>query len=248
MLLLYVSEIIPKTLGAIFYKRLAIPSAYIINFFTFITKPFSFISSFLVKGFKKDNDKDITKEEILVNAQMGEEKGIIGEFEGDVIENTLNLNKCKVEDMLTPRSVVFGIEKDTKISDALKLDGIYKYSRIPIYDKVIDEVVGIVLSKDIFKKVINKETNISIEEIKREITEINENIPALKALRMFFSKKQHMFLVLDNYEQTAGVLTLEDCIETLLGVEIMDETDTNEDLQKFAKKNSKIEKPEASNA
>lgn len=172
---------------------------------------------------------------------MVEDGGHIDEKESDFIENVLSLSKIKVEDILTPRSVIFAVEKQASISDILKTEGVMKFSRIPVYDTTIDNIIGVVFSKKIFKLAIENK-NASIEEVMKPMFTINENIPVSYTLDMFIKRKEHMFLVTDSYGQTEGIVTLEDCIETLLGLEIMDEHDTTEDMRKLAKEKMKKKK------
>jgi len=235
LVILYVSEIIPKTIGAMYYKELAPLSSYIINFFVFITYPFIIISLFITKKISKDeNASMITREELLESTLISENEGVIDEKESDYIENILTLNKSKVNEILTPRSVIFALEKDKFIKDIIKRPGIRKFSRIPIFEGTIDNIVGVILSKQIFEQAIENQ-EIKLENLMQPIFSINENIPVSYALDLFIKRKEHMFLVTDSYGQTEGIVTLEDAIETLLGVEIMDELDTTEDMRKLAK-------------
>jgi CBS domain containing-hemolysin-like protein len=113
-------------------------------------------------------------------------------------------------------------------------EDIFKFSRIPVYHGSIEEVVGIVMTKRIFKQAL-KDDRVTLGSIKKKIFPINENIPVSKALDLFIAKKEHMFLVTDNYDQTEGIITLEDCVETILGVEIVDESDSTVDMRELAK-------------
>lgn len=242
LLILFISEIIPKTIGAVHWKSLAPVAAVIIKFFIFITYPLILISLFITKKISKNQkEQHITREELLASAQLGENEGIIDEQESDVIENILQLDKHKIIDILTPRSVVFALEKNVSIERAIKTIGITKFSRIPIYDKSIDNIIGVVMSKKIFQRAIEEKSE-SMETLMKPIYTINENIPVSFALDLFIKRKEHMFLVTDKYGQTAGIVTLEDCVETVLGVEIMDELDTTENMQVLAKEKHKKQK------
>jgi len=235
MVILYVSEIIPKTVGAMYYKELAPLASYIINFFVFITYPLIIISLFITKKISKDENANIiTREELLESTLISENEGVIDEKESDYIENILTLNKSKVNEILTPRSVIFALEKDKQIKDIIDKPGIRKFSRIPIFEGTIDNIVGMILSKQIFEEAIENQ-EMKLEKLMQPIFSINENIPVSYALDLFIKRKEHMFLVTDGYGQTEGIVTLEDAIETLLGVEIMDELDTTEDMRKLAK-------------
>jgi CBS domain containing-hemolysin-like protein len=242
--ILFISEIIPKTIGAIYWKELAPSTAHFIRIFIWITYPIILVTlavtNRITKG--KEDAHSLTKEELLESMLQSEDEGVIDEKESDVIENILNLDNIKVGEVLTPRSVVFAIEESMSIKEVISTkESIFKFSRIPIYRNSIEDVVGLVLTKKIFKQAL-EDDSVSIGSIKKDIFAINENIPVSKALDLFISKKDHMFLVMDNYDQTEGIITLEDCVETILGVEIMDESDTTEDMRELAKRKMKLKR------
>jgi CBS domain containing-hemolysin-like protein len=246
--ILFLSEIIPKTIGAIYWKELAPISAHAIRIFVWITYPVIistlFITDKISKG--KEDAHSLTKDELLESMLLSEDDGIIDEKESDFIENILRLDEVKVRDILTPRSVVFALDENMTIKEVIESQpAIFKFSRIPIYNQSIEDVTGIVLTKKIFKQAQIDE-NVTLESIKKNIYSINENIPVAKALDLFITKKDHMFLVMDNYDQTEGIVTLEDCVETILGVEIMDESDTTEDMRELAKLKMKLKRKEKS--
>ena len=232
--ILFFAEIIPKTIGAIYWKELAPIAAKFINVFIFVTYPIMIITLAVTRKISKNNDVDmVTREELIHTALLSEEDGVINDMESDIIENALSLKQIKIKDILTPRSVVFAVPKNTIIKDLLEDNRTYKFSRVPVYDETIDNIVGMVLTKKLFKHAINN-PDTTIESIMSKVDSINENIPVLKALSGFVKAKGHMFIVLDGYDQTEGIVTLEDCLETLLGFEIMDELDTTEDMRKLA--------------
>ncbi len=237
-LILFFAEIIPKTIGAIYWKQLAPYAAKIIEIFIILTYPIIIVTLFITKKISKNKDDTVTREEILHTTLLSEEDGVINDMESDIIENTLSLKGVKIKDILTPRSVVFAVQKDTLIKDILDDERTYKFSRVPVYDNHIDNIVGVVLTKKLFKHAV-KNSNVPIENIMTEVDSINENIPVSKALNSFTKLKGHMLIVTDGYDQTEGIVTLEDCIETLLGLEIMDELDTTEDMRKLASANMK---------
>jgi len=236
--ILYFSEIIPKTIGAIYWKQLAPLSAKLIQISIWITYPIIITTLFVTDKISKGQDDahTLTKDELLESMLMGEDEGVIDEKESDYIENVLKLDEVKVLDILTPRSVVFALDQNMTVKEVLETKPeIFKFSRIPVYQNSIDNVTGIILIKKLFKHGLLKDDSVTLEKIKYDIFSINENIPVAKALDLFISKKEHMFLVLDNYDQTEGIVTLEDCVETILGVEIVDESDTTADMRALAK-------------
>jgi len=239
--ILFLSEIIPKTIGALYWKQLAPAAAYTIRIFIFITYPIILttlaVTDRISKG--KEGANSFTKEELLESMLISEDEGVIDEKESDVIENILNLDNIKVGEVLTPRSVVFALDENMTIKEIVETQNdIFNFSRIPVCNGSIDDVTGIVLTKKIFQQAL-KDDSVNVGSIKNEIFAINENIPVSKALDLFITKKDHMFLVMDNYDQTEGILTLEDCVETILGVEIMDESDATEDMRELAKQKMK---------
>ncbi len=232
--ILFFAEIIPKTIGAVYWKQLAPTAANLIRIFVFITYPIIKITQFVTNKIKgKENSDSFSREELIHTTLLSEEEGIIGDLESDIIENTLTLNEIKIKDILTPRSVMYAVEKDKAIKDILEDKRTYKFSRVPIYEGTIDNIVGIVLTKKLFKQAV-KDENATMESIMTPVFALNENIPVGRALNKFIQKKEHLFIVLDNYDQTEGLVTLEDCIETLLGLEIMDESDTTADMRRLA--------------
>jgi len=242
--ILFLSEIIPKTIGAIYWKQLAPMAAYFIRIFIWITYPIILttlaVTNKISQG--KDDAHTLTKEELLESMLMSEDEGVIDEKESDVIENMLNLDNIKVSEVLTPRSVVFALDENMSVKEVIaKEDAIFKFSRIPVYNESIEDVTGLVLTKKLFKQALTDDT-VSLKSVKKDIFAINENVPVSKALDLFISKKEHMFLVKDNYDQTEGILTLEDCVETILGVEIMDESDTTADMRELAKRKMKLKR------
>jgi len=242
--ILFFSEIIPKTIGAVYWKQLAPFSAHVIRIFIWLTYPVIlstlFVTNKISKG--KEDANSLTKEELLESMLLSEDEGVIDEKESDVIENILNLDNIKVGEILTPRSVIFAIDETMTVKEVMDTQhAIFKFSRIPVYKESIEDVTGLVLTKKIFKQSLEDDT-VTLGSIKKEIFAINENIPVSKALDMLITKKDHMFLVMDNYDQTEGIVTLEDCVETILGVEIMDESDTTEDMRELAKRKMKLKR------
>ncbi|MDD5406149.1 MAG: hemolysin family protein [Sulfurovaceae bacterium] len=239
--ILYISEIIPKTIGAIYWKRLLIPAAFFIEFLMKVTYPFVWLSThitnFISKG--KKQSSDFTRDEIMAVVAMGEREGSIQSKESHLIENLLKLKHIKAKDIMTPRSVVVAFQKDTTVEEAIEDDRMYIHSRLPIYDETIDNIVGIVLNQSILEESVEERDSTKLRDISIEPHRVSENIPVSMLMDMFIKRKTHLFIVQDSYGQTAGVVTLEDVIEVLLGVEIVDEMDEVEDMQVFAKTKNK---------
>ena len=246
--ILFFSEIIPKTIGALYFKELAPFAAYMIKLFIFITYPIILMTLFVTNRISagKGAVNSLTKKELIESALQSEDDGVLDEQESDIIENILQLDDIKVRDIFTPRSVVFALDEETLITEVVEHKEIFKFSRIPVYSDSIDNVTGLIMTKKIYKQALRDE-HVSISTVKKDIFKINENVPVSKALNLFIKKKEHMFLVVDSYDQTEGIITLEDCVETILGVEIMDESDTDADMRQVARDKMKAKRKEDEN-
>lgn len=238
--ILYLSEIIPKTIGATHWKTLAGPGAYVISFLITITYPLVWSSLFITKALSKNKQKDlVTREEILALTELGEKSGSLREKESELIENLLSLKDIKAKDICTPRSVVFALEEHISVVEAVEVDEVYTHSRIPVYHDSMDNITGLVFNQRILEESVDEHHDKKLSEISVPIFRISENLPVLNLFDLFVKRKEHMFLVTDSYGQTVGIVTLEDAIETLLGVEIVDELDKFEDMQVVAKEKAK---------
>ncbi|MBN2768695.1 MAG: HlyC/CorC family transporter [Campylobacterales bacterium] len=242
LLILYISEIIPKTIGVLYWKKLLIPSAFLIKWFMQLTFPLVWISGIITNFISQGKEKEgnFSRDEIMAMVAMGEKEGSILAKESDLIENLLKLKNIKAKDVMTPRSVVFALSYDTKVEDAIEDDRMYIHSRIPIYEDNIDNVIGLVLSQEILEESVEERDDTLMKDIAMDIHRVSENIPVSTLIDQFVKRKTHLFLVHDSYGQTAGIVTFEDVFEALLGVEIVDEMDEVEDMQAFAKDRSRI--------
>lgn len=244
LLILYTSEIIPKTIGALYWKKLLVPAAHLIHFLTKISYPFVWFSMLITNFISKNKKKniDFSRDEIMAVVAMGEKEGSIRQKESHLIENLLKLKNIKAKDIMTPRSVVVAFPMDTTVEEAIEDDRMYIHSRIPIYDETIDNIVGIVLNQSILEESVEERDSTMLKDISIEANLVSENIPVFMLMDMFIKRKTHLFIVQDCYGQTEGVVTLEDVLEVILGVEIVDEMDEVEDMQLLAKNKSKMQK------
>ena len=233
--ILYFSEIIPKTLGATFWRQLAVPSAYIISWLVKLVYPLVWISTRLTRLFSGNREQEITREEIIALASLGLRDGTLMSQENEYLENMLKLREIDTEAILTPRSVVHMLQQNMTVSEAL--DDVQKrqFSRMPIYGKSRDDITGKVFRTDLYKAERDGHGSAPITQFAQKITRVSEKLPVQHLLDLFIKKRAHLFLVEDEFGQTAGIVTLEDAIETLLGREILDESDTVEDMQALAR-------------
>ncbi len=233
--ILYFSEIIPKTLGATFWRKLAIPAAFTITWLIRIVYPLVWISTRLTKLFSDSETNEITREEIIALASLGHRDGSLFSQENEYLSNVLNLREIPTEQVLTPRSVVHMLSQDMTVSEALNHPQTKQFSRMPVLRKNRDDIVGKVIKHDLFEAERDGHGEEQIAKYVIPIIRVSEKLPVQQLIDLFIKHHAHLFLVEDEFGQTAGVVTLEDAIETLLGREILDESDTVEDMQALAK-------------
>lgn len=241
LMVLFISEIFPKTLGAIYWRNFIVPAVYIISFMVKITYPFIFIATFITNTLQKGrkNEVNFSKDEIITIVDMSEKEGVLQAKESILIKNLFKLKNIKAKDIMTPRTVVFAFDSKTTLKEALLNDNLYVYSRIPVYNESIDDIAGVVFKQTILEKRVKKKKKTLLKDIIVPVHKVPENISVSTLFDMFIRMKMHLFIVQDEYGQTSGVVTLEDALETLLGIEIVDEMDQVTDMQEFAKDENK---------
>ena len=233
--ILYFSEIIPKTLGATYWRQLAMPSAHIIYWLIKLVYPLIWVATLITKRFRKGKRDEITRDEIIALASLGHKTGSLISQENEYLANVLKLREIKTNNILTPRTVIHSLSQELTVIEALEDERTEQFSRIPIYQQNLDSIIGLVTKLDLLQAVREGQSNEKIKQFCKPINRVSESLPVQPLLDLFIREKQHLFLVEDEYGQTAGVVTLEDAIETVLGREIVDETDRVEDLQEFAR-------------
>lgn len=241
LMVLFISEIFPKTLGAIYWRKFIVPAVYIISFMVKITYPFIFIATFITNTLQKGrkNEVNFSKDEIITIVNMSEKEGVLQAKESILIKNLFKLKNIKAKDIMTPRTVVFAFDSKATLKEVLLNDNLYVYSRIPVYNESIDDIAGVVFKQTILEKRVKKKKKTLLKDIMVPVHKVPENISVSTLFDMFIRMKMHLFIVQDSYGQTSGVVTLEDALETLLGIEIVDEMDQVTDMQEFAKDENK---------
>ena len=233
--ILVFSEIIPKTLGAVYWKQLSPAAAYAIRTLVFIVYPFVFLFEFIGRMISKSGPQfKVTREEMIVAAELGKAEGSLEDRERSVIKNLLGLRNIFVHQIMTPRSVLFALPKNMTVGDVLSKTPIIQFSRIPVYGENLDDIIGLVFRFQINRAFSQGHAEKTLAELSHPIKVVPESKSAADVLDEFIISREHLFLVVDEYGGTSGIITLEDAIETLLGVEIVDELDTVEDMQKYA--------------
>ncbi len=237
LLILFLSEIVPKTLGAVYWSKLVSPISYFINSLIVVLYPIVWISERLTKLISHGKDVHIfSRDEFIAMAQVGVETGHIRDKESRLIRNIFQFESLKVDDIMTPRTVIFALPEDMKIIDSLEQVTQTPFSRLPLYTRRIDEISGFVLKEDVLTNAAQKGGDKKLSSLKRDILAVPDSVSLTVLFERFLKDRQHIAIVFNEHGGTDGLVTLEDLIETLMGMEIMDETDDVEDMRTLAQK------------
>jgi len=241
--ILVLSEILPKTIGALYWRRLTVPSARILKGMMFalwiIVKPIEITRSLLPAV----ETETVTRDELSVLADIAEETDVIEEDEEAVIQNLLRLREIRVSDIMTPRVVVTSVSSDDTVSDVLQNIPIMIHGRMPVTGGNIDDVRGVVLRSEILRRAAVDDYDLKMSDISRPVDICKHDDSVDRALDILLETKSQILIVKDEFGGTEGLVTMEDVIETLLGVEIVDESDQeaiddgvhHEDMRELAK-------------
>ena len=187
---------------------------------------------------KKEKDKSVfARSDFVALAEIGKKHGVLEESESKIIMNLLRFNRIKVKDIMTPRTVVISANEDMLIQDFHNNHEDLRFSRIPLYADTQDHVTGYFLKDELLLNIINKNGDKPLKIIKRSLHMANVDTPIPILFNRLMEAREHMALVMDEFGGVAGIVTMEDLIETLLGLEIVDELDNVEDMQAFARRN-----------
>ena len=239
ILILVASEIIPKTIGATFWKQLANFTSKALNVLIFPLKWTGILwllqlTTKLIGG--KGHGSVLSREGFVAMTEIAHEEGVFEENESKVIKNLLNFKEVQAKDIMTPRTVMKSEDEAMSVRDFFDANSNIRFSRIPVYTKNSDNITGLVLKDEVFKEMGLGNGDKLLSDIKRSIIVVNRSLPIPTLFNQLVESRNHMALVVDEYGSVSGIVTMEDVIETLLGLEIMDESDNVSDLQKLARK------------
>ena len=236
--ILILSEVIPKTIGANNWEKLTPLTVRLIKVLLFLLAPLIWITQSITRNLKKEKNKPVlSRTDFSVMTDLGKETGVLKENEQKIIQNLLRFSRVLVKDIMTPRIVVVASDESMTVEEFHDEHEKLPFSRIPVYKDDSDSITGLVLKDDILLKLVEDEHTKPLKEIKRHIIIVHASLPIPDLLDMFINKKEHMALVVDEFGGMEGIVTMEDIIETLLGLEIVDESDNTEDMQALARKN-----------
>lgn len=234
-IILVFSEIIPKTLGATYARGLSPFVSRVLPWLILAMWPLVKMSqgiTYLMGGAKEGV---VSREEIAAMADVGRQEGVVRESESRVVQNLFRLSSLTVEDVMTPRTVLFALPSGTSVAEAMARVDEMRFSRIPLYGENLDDIAGFVLKSDILLAAARDEHDRPLQDMGRELLRVPEDMPLRRVFETLLQGSHHIALAVDGYGGTAGLVTQEDVVETLLGLEIMDEGDETQDLRSLAR-------------
>jgi CBS domain containing-hemolysin-like protein len=236
LLILIFSEIIPKTIGANFWMSLAPFTAYTLRALIVILYPFVIISQQITRAFNIKKRKSVlSRADFSAMAQLAAREGLFRDGESKIIQNIARFDRIKARDIMTPRTVIFGAPENMKIREFYLQNPVINFSRIPIFKENLDQITGYILKDELLIKIVEGESDATLDSISRDILPVYVNLPIPEIYQNLTTSNEHIALVIDEYGGTSGIVTLEDVVETILGLEIVDEMDNIEDLQQAAR-------------
>lgn len=235
ILILVCSEIIPKSIGTKHWRSVAITVARMLSVVIIMMYPIVVLLEFITKRFSKNKTENCSREEISALANLGAKEGIFEESENRILQNLLKLDKIKVNDIMTPRTVLVTAQQNTSIRQFLGKEEFMHFSRIPIFDKSIDDCCCYVLRYDLMDNLNKEKYDRPLKNFGRKLVVTYQYADVLKTWDILLKNKEQIALVVSEYGGVEGIVTIEDIVEAILGLEIIDERDSNIDMQKIAR-------------
>lgn len=237
LLILFLSEIVPKTLGAVYWRQLAVPSAHFVRLLIWSLYPLIRVSELLTRMIAGGRDVHaFSRDEFVAMAGMGAETGDLAKHESRILRNLFRLGELRARDVMTPRVVVVGFATTLTVAETLDNSRIDAFSRLPVFTHDIDDASAFVLKTDLLQARSRGEGDRPLADFARDIPNVPDTMPLPNLLDFLLDHRQHIALVVDEYGGTEGLVSLEDVVETLLGMEIVDEQDAVADMRALARK------------
>ncbi|XOV86538.1 MAG: CNNM domain-containing protein [Pseudomonadota bacterium] len=235
--ILVLSEIIPKTIGATHWKRLVGFTVNSLLIIIAVLYPLVWLCQLVTSSLKKDTKGSIySRSDFLAMAEIGAEEGVFNKSESEIIGNLLRFNRVCAKDIMTPRTVAAVAAEEQSIRSFFDEHETLHFSRIPVYEGTKDHITGYILKDELLAALVEHRDEDPMVSLRREITIIPEDFPLPELFSRFIESREHIALVVDQYGGMAGIVTMEDVIETLLGMEIVDEMDQDADMQILARR------------
>jgi CBS domain containing-hemolysin-like protein len=237
LMILFFSEIIPKTLGAVYWKQLIGPTVAFVQILIWSLYPIVWFSELLTQWVSRGKKGHaFSRDELISMARIGEASGNMPKSESRILRNLFRLGTLSAQDIMTPRTVIASLPEEITITKALDTATGRPFSRLPLYLGDKDQITGFVLRADVLMSYAREDGEAPLTSIRRDIMTVRDSIALTELFDKFLQKRQHIAVVLDEYGGTKGLVTLEDLVETLIGIEIIDETDAVVDMRVLARK------------
>ena len=237
LLVLFVSEIIPKTIGATYWRGLAPAATRVTQILIYAMYPFVWAGGGLRRLVQRGRrPARVSPDELRALAELGKQEGVVQDSESRVLQNVIRFGSLRVREIMTPRTVVVAFPEQATVQEVLDDRNGLTFSRIPTYADSIETVTGYVLKSDLLLSAAQGFPQRRLAELKRSIGMVPESQPLREVFTQFLDERQHIAVLVDQYGGMAGVVTMEDVVESLLGSEIVDESDVEIDMQKLARR------------
>ncbi len=250
LLILFFSEIIPKTLGAVYWRKLAPAAAVTLHWLVRFMIPLVLLSELITRAMKGSahGHGQVSKEEVAALARLGEEQGVFDASESRILRNLFRMGAIRTRDIMTPRTVMFAIPADKTVDEVVPKSALHGaaddtmrtatmiFSRIPVYREHQDDVAGYVLKDELFLAAARGMGEVPVGDLVRELLVVPDTLPVHELFERLLNEREHIALVVDEYGGVDGVVSMEDVLETLLGLEIVDEVDATEDMREMARR------------
>ena len=235
--ILIFSEILPKTVGVVYARPLAPYIAWPLTYLVFLLKPAIGMLRWVTRLIPGHGERQtVSREEVMAIAKLSSKTGQIDDEQLEVIFNILQLREKSVREVMTPRTVTFALEKSMTVAEAIGLEEKWRiHSRVPVYDREFDNIIGLILTKDVFMAASAGRGHLELFRLMHPVHFVPETAPLNEVLIQFFERHQHLFVVVDEYGSVTGVISMEDIIEEIVGREIVDESDKARDLREVAR-------------
>lgn len=235
-LVLVLSEIIPKTLGAVYWRQLSPVMVRVLPPVIWSMWPLVQLSRGLSRLLSSGKDEaSVRRDELTALADLGTKEGVFEVEESRILHNLLRFSSLRVRDVMTPRTVVVTLPQDQTVGEVIETHDSFRFSRLPVHDETREDITGFVLKDDILLRAAQEHYDEPLEALRRDLEVVPESLPLLDLFERLLDQSAHIALVVDEYGGMAGIVTLEDVVETLLGLEIVDEVDSVDDMQKLAR-------------
>jgi len=236
LLILVLSEIVPKTLGALYWRQLAPSVGRILVPLIVLMWPLVLLSRGISRLIGHGGSIPVSRDEVSAMAELGAEQGVIASGESRILRNVFRFESLAVEHIMTPRTVVFALPDSETVGDVTQRHQGSPFSRIPLYHDSLDNVTGYALRDEILLRAAQDEHDVPLSALRRKIKVVPQTMRLPELFEQMLEERVHIALAVDRYGGTAGVVTMEDVLETLIGMEIVDEVDRVTDMQELARR------------